>query len=91
MGTFSATKKKKFSMGNRAAYWYTLTNVQTTGSSLRTPFKKITGYLIQKTSTATSQITVTTNSEKTADNNEATLTFAADAEASGEILVTGLL
>jgi len=91
MGTFSYTKLKKLSFGNRIAYTYRLANVQTTGSILRTPFKKITGYLIQNTTLATSSITVTANTEKSASNNEATLTFASDAEASADILVVGLL
>ena len=78
-------------MGNRIAYQFDLTNVQTTGSILRTPFKKITGYLIETTDPATNTITVTANTERTADNNESTLTFAADAESQGEIIVVGLL
>lgn len=91
MGTFGATKVKKFSMGNRIAYKYNLTNVQTSGSILRVPFKKITGYMIETTDPNTSTIAVATNSEKTATNKNAALTFKATAESQGNILVVGLL
>ena len=93
MGTFSYTANpKKLSMGNRIAYQYSLTNVQTTGSILRTPFKKITGYLIETTSPATNDITVTANTDMTGGTGtQATLQFAADAESQGEIIVVGLL
>ncbi len=77
-------------MGNRAAYVYSLANVQTTGSILRTPFKKITGYLIETTAPGTSEITIVTNKEGT-PGSPAALTFAADAESQGDILVVGLL
>lgn len=78
-------------MGNRAAYKYTLANVQTTGSVLHTPFKKITGYLIETTSPNTADITVATNTEEAGHGTCATLTFAVDAEAQGGIIVVGLL
>ena len=78
-------------MGNRVAYIYKLTNVQTTGSKLYTPFKKVTGYLIETTSPNTSCITVTSNADSTGKYGQAILTFAADAESQGSILVTGLL
>ncbi len=90
MATFSYTKIKKLSMGNRAAYTFSLANVQTTASILRTPFKKITGYLIETTSPGTSNITVVTNKEGT-PGSPAALTFAADTESQGNILVVGLL
>ncbi len=90
MATFSYTKIKKLSMGNRAAYIYKLANVQTTGSILRTPFKKITGYLPETTSPGTSEITIVTNKEGT-PGSPAALTFAADGESQGDILVVGLL
>lgn len=93
MGTFSySANPKKLSMGNRSAYLYDLTNVQITGSILRTPFKKITGYLIECTSPATNTITVAANTEASGGTgNQATLTFAADAESQGDIIVVGLL
>lgn len=92
MSDFGYTKLKKLSMGNRIAYQYTLTNVNTDSSSiLYTPFKKITGQLIQKTSTAGSTIIVVATAEKTKDNKQATLTFDTDVESNGEILVVGLL
>lgn len=91
MGTFSYSKIRKLSMGNRAAYQYTLTNVQTTGSKLYTPFKKITGYLIETTSPNTCAITVTANTEAQGHGTQAYLTFAADAESQGKIIVVGLL
>lgn len=78
-------------MGNRAGYQYSLANVQTTGSKLYTPFKKITGYLIETTSPNTSAITVATNAESTGQFGQAVLTFAADAESQGRITVVGLL
>ena len=91
MGTFSFTKERKLSLGNRAGYVFKLTNVQTTGSVLHTPFKKITGYLIETTSPGTSQINVADNQPSTGRGVTARLTFAAGAEAQGFILVTGLL
>ena len=80
-------------MGNRIAYQYSLTNVQTTGSKLRTPFKKITGYLIETTDPATNDITVSANTEArgTPGQGEAFLTFVADAESQGDIIVVGLM
>ena len=78
-------------MGNRVAYLYKLVNVQTTGSKIRTPFKKITYYDIETTSPATADITVTSNADKTSTNKEAVLTLAVDAEAQGNALVVGLL
>ena len=78
-------------MGNRVAYKYNLANVQTSGSVLRTPFKKITGYLIETTSPNTSTIAVASNAEKTSSNKNAALTFKATAESQGNILVVGLL
>lgn len=78
-------------MGNRIAYQYSLSNVQTTGSKLYTPFKKITGYLIETTSPATSAITVATNQESTGHGSTSYLQFAVDAESQGNIIVVGLL
>ena len=78
-------------MGNRIAYQYSLTNVQATGSKLYTPFKKITGYLIETTSPATAAITVATNSEARGHGIASYLEFAVDAEAQGAIIVVGLL
>lgn len=91
MGTFAYTKLKKMSVGNRIGYLYKLENVQTTGSKLYTPFKKITGYLIDTISPRTASITIATNSESSGQFGQASLTFAVDAEAQGEILVVGLL
>ena len=94
MGVFSSTQlTPKLSMGNRAAYRYKLTNVQATGSILYTPFKKITGYIIETTTPATAAITVSANTDSRGGNgsSDAYLTFAVDAEASGYILVVGLL
>ena len=49
MATFSySANPKKLSFGNRIAYVYDLANVQTTGSKLYTPFKKITTYNIDE-------------------------------------------
>ena len=78
-------------MGNRAAYQYILVNVQTTGSKLYTPFKKITGYLIETTAPNTSAITVVANTETPGGVGASSLTFAADAESQGDIIVVGLL
>ena len=92
MGTFSYTANpRKLSMGNRVAYLYDLTNVQTTGSKLYTPFKKITGYLITTTDPQTSEITVASKTEAQGEGTESYLTFAADAESDGNIIVVGLL
>lgn len=93
MGTYSQTKIRKLSMGNRIAYQYSLTNVQTTGSKLRTPFKKITGYLIETTSPNTSTINVATNTDSRGGEGagEGFLTFVATAESQGDIIVVGLL
>lgn len=93
MGTFSYTtvKPKRLSSGNRIAYIYKLVNVQTTGSVLTTPFKKITAYAIQTLSPVTNDITVTSKTEKTGPGTKATLRFAADAESQGYITVWGLL
>jgi hypothetical protein len=91
MGTYSQKKVRKFSMGNRAAYQFKLTNVQTTGSKLYTPFKKITGYIITTTDPATSEITVVTRADTTRGCQESALTFAANAESQGNIIVVGLL
>ncbi len=92
MATYGSTKIRKLSMGNRIAYQYKLENVQTTGSKLYTPFKKITGYLIETSSPATSCITVVSNTDKAGgQGKQAYLTFAADAESQGEIIVVGLL
>ena len=65
MGTFSYTMNKPLSLGNRRGYIFDLTNVQTTGSVLHTPFKKVTGYLIETSSPGTSQITVSSNDDAT--------------------------
>ena len=93
MGTFSySANPKKLSMGNRVAYVYELTDVQTSGSILYTPFKKITTYLIETIDPATSTITVSSNTEATGGTgNGAYLTFTADAESDGRIIVVGLL
>jgi len=91
MAIFSYTKLKKLSIGNRIGYSYSLANVQTTGSKLYTPFKKITGYLPETTSLATSTIAVATNQDVKAGVPEAYLEFKATAECSGNIIVVGLL
>lgn len=93
MGTYSSTLKRKFSFGNRVAYQYHLTNVQTTGSILYTPFKKITGYIPETTSPNTAAITVASNVESRGGNGNscAYLSFAVNAEAQGDIIVVGLL
>jgi len=93
MATFSYTaeKPKRLSVGNRIAYLYKLSNVQTTGSKITTPFKKITGYMIQNVSPITSSITVATRADATGPHTRASLTFAADAESQGYIIIVGLL
>ena len=93
MGTFSYTspKAKVLSMGNRRGYLYKLTNVQITGSKLTTPFRKITGYMTQNVSPNTSSITVAAQTEHSGSGTKASLTFAADAESQGYIIVVGLL
>lgn len=78
-------------MGNRIAYQFSLVNVQTTGSNLYTPFKKITGYLIETTSPATAAITVASNNQSQGHGTCAFLGLAVDAEAQGSIIVVGLL
>ena len=78
-------------MGNRSAYQYSLANVQTTGSKLYTPFKKITGYLIETTSPNTAAIRVATNNQAQGHGTCAWLGFAVNAEAQGDIIVVGLL
>ncbi len=88
---FSYTKTKKLSMGNRIAYTFDLVDVQTTGSRLYTPFKKITGYLPETTSPGTSEITITRNVESQGHGITSFLQFAADAQSQGKILVVGLL
>ena len=91
MATFGYTKNRKLSMGNRIAYQYSLANVQTTGSKLYTPFKKITGYLIETTSPATSFIAIAQNNEQAGAHQQANLVFSATAESQGHIIVVGLL
>lgn len=91
MGTYSSTKLRKLNMGNRTAYVYSLTNVQTSGSKLYTPFKKITGYLIETTSPNTSTINVASNTDCQGKSTESYLTFAATAESQGRITVVGLM
>ena len=91
MATFSYTKERKLSVGNRIGYVYDLANVQTTGSILYTPFKKITTYLIETTSPSTNTITVTNNQDSKGHGLTSQLTFAADAESQGKIVVVGLL
>ena len=61
MGTFSYNKPKVLSVGNRRGYIWKLTDVQTNSSSvLQTPFKKITGYMIE-TEDQDTPIIVTSN------------------------------
>ena len=90
---FSYTKLRKLSMGNRVAYQYSLTDVAAAGSNLYTPFKKITGYLINETATGTSFINVSANTESNGGTNpQAYLTLKSNAGTEdGEILITGLL
>jgi len=90
---FEYTWKKRFSMGNRIAIKYALTDVQDDSSSvLRTPFKKVTGYLIENEGTAASTIRVVATTERTPANNESTLTLdAGSANDEGSIVVVGLL
>ena len=83
-------------MGNRVGYIYALTEVATSGSKLFTPFKKITGYIIETTSPQTNFINVLYNIEKGQitggqNNRGAYLQFACAATSNGEILVWGLL
>lgn len=96
MGTFSYEKKKKLSFGNRIGYIFALTDVQTTGSTLYTPFKKITGYMIETASSTTAAgattINVASNTESAGPSTQAYLTFASGAaDADGTITVVGLL
>lgn len=90
---YGYTKKRKLSFGNRVAYQYKLIDVATTGSKLYTPFKKITGYIIETTNPATSTIRVVANTDSTGVHGkcEASLTFAAEATSQGDIIVVGLL
>lgn len=92
MGTFSytAVKPKRISMGNRIGYIYKLVDVQTTGSKLTTPFKKITGVLMQTLSPVTNDITWS-QVDKTGPGTRASLTFVADAESQGYCVIVGLL
>lgn len=90
MGTFSYNKPKPLSMGNKRGYLYILTDVQTTGSILYTPFKKITGLMIE-TETGDNSITVSSISEG-GPSSVAAITFMCDdADADGRIWVWGLL
>lgn len=85
---------RKLCLGNRAAYLYTLVNVQTSGSKLYTPFKKILGYFPPETTspnTSTINVAANTPSRGGTGNNDAFLTFAATAESQGNIIVWGLL
>ena len=79
-------------MGNRIAYQYSLTDVQDDSTSiLRTPFKKITGYLIEGTTTATTTIRVASNNEGV-PGSPANLTLDAGTDNDeGQIMVWGLL
>ena len=89
--SYTTVKPKRLSMGNRIAYLYKLVDVATTGSVLITPFKKITGYLIQNVSPNTSSITADGVTETTGPGSRAAITFAADATSQGYIIVVGLL
>jgi len=89
--SYTTVRPKKLSMGNRIGYLYKLVDVATTGSKITTPFKKITGYMIQNISPNTSSITVTANTESTGPGKKASLTFAADATSQGYIIVVGLI
>ena len=91
MGTFSYTREKILSLGNRRAFIYKLTDVQTSGSKLFTPFKKITGYAFNTTS-ATTPIAVAKNQEATGPGTTAYLELVVDAnDIDGFVFVVGLL
>lgn len=72
---------------------YALTDVQDDNSSiLRTPFKKITGYLIEGVTTGTTTVRVVSTAERQSSNNEATITLdAGTTDDEANILVVGLL
>ena len=83
-------------MGNRIAYVYTLTDVQTTGSTIHTPFKKITGYLVETASSITGAgaTTIAVASTTLGDGNGtcAKVNLKSGAtDADGKITVMGLL
>ncbi len=91
MGTFSYTLKKRFSMGNRIAILYELTDVQTSGSIVHTPFKKAWPPIFETTSDTT-PITYSTISVADGDGTCSQISLVSDnADADGYMLVTGLL
>lgn len=92
MGTFSYTTDKKLSMGNRIGYKYTLTDVQTTGSTIHTPFKKIIGELYETISPATTTIVTASKTVANGVGTTAKLNLKAGAtDADGSVIVVGLL
>ena len=96
MGTFSYTTDKKLSVGNRVGYKYTLTDVQTSGSKIHTPFKKILGQLPETSSLATSTISMASSTDAYAsaamEKNGAIATLQCGAnDMDGSIIIVGLL
>jgi len=92
MGSFSytTTKAKKLSLGNRVGYLYKLINVQTTGSVIHTPFRMITGVLMSDLS-PTDTCVVWSVTPRTGPGTCATVNLSSDAEAQANCVVTGLL
>ena len=90
---FSYTLKKRLNAGNRTALIYTLTDVQDDSTSiLRTPFKQIKGWIVENIGTATTTVRVVSTAERTAANNETTVTLDAGTDNDeANILVWGLL
>jgi len=84
--------RPRVSMGNRIGYMYSLKDVQDDSTSIvRTPFKKITGYMIEGITTAATTIRVVTNTEGV-PGNPAHLTLDAGTDNDeGNILVWGLM
>ena len=88
--SYTSVKPKKLSMGNRVAYVYKLKDVATSGSVIHTPFRKITGVLMQTLSPVTSDITFSI-SERTGPGTRAKVSLTADATSQGYCTIVGLL
>ena len=89
---YSQTTLRKLSFGNRIAYQYALTDVQDDSTSiLRTPFKKIMGYIIEGTTTAGTTIRVVSRNEGSPGNPANLVLDAGTDNDEGQIIVWGLL
>ena len=85
--------QQPISLGNRRAYRVTFTDATTDGTSIiYTPFKKVTGIMVEETSTGTSfvKFSTTETTGGTGATATITLTSAAGTE-DGSLLITGLL